>query len=514
MALEMTGSRILAPHLGSSVLVWTALIGIIMAFLSTGYWMGGKMADKNPSNKKLALIIVGGAFCILATAIFQEGILKTIGTMTVRREYAAMLAATLLFGPASLLMGMVSPYVVRVAIEMRGVQVEKTGSIIGRFSAMSAIGSILGTFAGGYYMISYLGSRQSLYFLATMLMFVALIALLSDKITLRRRRLTVLMPIAGLCLSAFFWHGQYQLEAAQLTSGNFGVDTRYSHLQISQGLDARGRHLRLLSTPPELTQSAMNLERPNDLVLDYTRAFALAWQIKPEAGNYLMLGGAGYSVPKYLLSTRGQELRLDVVEIDPGMTALARGYFGLKDDQRLTIHHEDARTYLNRYAAQSEKQGYDIVMGDTFSSVYNIPFQLSTVECAQKIHDSLAEDGIYIGNLLTSITGPKSKLLNAIRGSFAEVFAEVHIFPLSMQSPESVQNVMLLALKKPGTLPTAAQLQAAALNTALPSQNAADEFAQAYHMLQNEWRIILLGDVPPLYDDFAPVELYALPLTE
>lgn len=513
MAMEMTGSRIMAPHLGSSVLVWTALIGIIMAFLSSGYWLGGKLADKEPSAKRLAIIIAGGAFCILTTAFFQQGILVSIGAMSMPREYAAMLAATLLFGPASLLLGMVSPYVVRVALEARSVPVEKSGAIIGRFSAMSAVGSILGTFAGGYYMISYMGSRQSLYFLASMLMGVSLVALFSTKLTLRRERLTAIIPLVGICLSAFFWHGQSSLEAAEADSGNFSVDTRYSRLDIAEGYDSRGQHLRLLSTPPELTQSAMLISEPNSLVLNYTKAFALAWQIRPQAEKLLMLGGAAYSVPRYLLSTR-QNISLDVVEIDPDMTALARQHFNLKDDPRLTIYHDDARSFLNHYAATQNRSGYDIIMGDTFSSVYNIPFQLSTVECAQRIYDSLAEDGIYICNVLSSVTGPKSKLLNAIRASFDEVFDDVHVFPLSLHSPESVQNIMLLALKKPGSLPTAAALEQAGLNPAIPSWAASDEFTRALHMLQNEWRIVLLGETPPLYDDFAPVELYALPLTQ
>lgn len=512
MALEMTGSRIMAPHLGSSVLVWTALIGIIMAFLSAGYWLGGKLADKEPSAKKLALLIAGGAFCILATALFQHGILGGVSRMAIQREYAAMLGATLLFGPASLLLGMVSPYVVRVAIEVRSVPMARSGALIGRLSAMSAVGSILGTFAGGYYMISYLGSRQSLYFLASMLMGVALVALFSDRLTLRRERLTALFPLVGICLSIFLWHGQYKLEAAELAGGNFSVDTRYSRLEINEGYDARAQHLRLLSTPPELTQSAINLNDPDSLVLEYTKAFALAWQIKPDAKRYLMLGGAGYSVPRYLLSSRN-DISLDVVEIDPGVTALAREYFHLRDDPRMTIHHDDARSYLNSYAAREDGPGYDVIMGDTFSSVYNIPFQLSTVESAQRIHDALDDEGIYIGNILSAVTGPKSKLLNAIRASFDEVFEDVHVFPLHSQDPGSVQNVMLMALKKPGSLPTAKQLENAGLNKALTSARAADEFTTALRMLQNEWRIVLVGEVPPLYDDFAPVELYALPLT-
>ncbi len=513
MALEMTGSRLLAPHMGSSVLVWTALIGVIMAFLSAGYWLGGRMADKDPSPKKLAMVILGAAFCVLAIAVFQAGLLADVAAMFEQPEAAAITSATILFGPASLLLGMVSPYIVRVALHMRKVPVEKSGAVIGRFSAASAIGSILGTFAGGYYLVAWVGSRQTLYMLASSLMIISLAALLSDRVTLRRRKMMALFPLLGLGLAIYGATLNHAEEQKALAQGNFMLDTRYTTLLVQEGYDEKRRHLRLLSTPPELTQSAMNIERPNELVLDYTRHYALAWQLRPKAEKMLMLGGAGYSIPKYLLHTR-EHIALDVVEIDPAMTRLARERFGLPQDARMRIFHEDARTYLNRYAQKGEA-AYDVIMGDTFSSVYNIPFQLSTVECATRVHSSLKPDGVYICNILSAVTGPKAQLLESIRASFGQVFASVHIFPLQPGNPGTVQNVMLLALKDANTLPTRAQLETAGLNPTLARkspQAAADEFATAYKMLADEWRILLVDALPPLYDDYAPVERYALPL--
>ncbi|MDR2050832.1 MAG: fused MFS/spermidine synthase [Deltaproteobacteria bacterium] len=512
MALEMTGSRLLAPYLGSSVLVWTALIGVILAFLSGGYWLGGKLADRDPSRKKLSLIILAAAFCVLGTAVFHPGLLGAVSGLQAPPEYSAILAAALLFGPASLLLGMVSPYMVRVALQSRRVPVEESGAVIGRFSAAGAIGSILGTFAGGYYLISWVGSRQSLYLLSSSLMIISLITLLSDRLTLRRGKILALLPLLGLGLCLYFVHSQRTLELAQEKQGNFSLDTRYNHLQIQEGLTAGGIRLRVLSTPPQLTQAAMDVNNPASLFLEYTKHYALAWQLRPQAKKLLMIGGAAYSVPKYLLRTR-KEIQLDVVEIDPEMTALARSRFELREDPRLRVFHEDARTFLNRYAA-SRAADYDIIMGDAFSSAYNIPFQLSTVECAQRIHASLAADGIYIGNILSAVTGEKSYLLRSFRASFEEVFPSVHVFPLRPEKADSVQNVMLLALKNGYTLPRPQELEQAGMNRALLEfpQQAAEEFAVAHKMLRNEWRIILEEDLPPLRDDFAPVERYALPL--
>jgi spermidine synthase len=219
-----------------------------------------------------------------------------------------------------------------------------------------------------------------------------------------------------------------------------------------------------------------------------------------------MLGGAGYSIPKYLLRTR-PDIRLDVVEIDPEVTELARKYFALADDPRLRIFHEDARTYLNRYRGE----GYELIMGDTFSSAYNIPFQLSTVECARAIHSALSEEGIFISNIISAVAGNKSELLQSIRASFEEVFPEVRIFPLAYPArAERVQNVMLMAFKRRIILPGPDEL---------PERGSLPEFAvaeldTAAFMLRNEWRVRLAQKFPALHDDFAPVERYALAILE
>ncbi|MCL1889943.1 MAG: fused MFS/spermidine synthase [Desulfovibrionaceae bacterium] len=514
MALEMTGSRLLSPYLGSSVLVWTALIGVIMAFLSCGYWLGGKAADRGPSSLRLAALILAAAFCVLIIGLFHQGLLSWVSGMSMYPEYAAMLAAAMLFGPASLLLGMVSPYAVRVALETRQTAVEKSGAIIGRFSAAGAIGSILGTFAGGYYLIAWVGSRQSLYFISTSLLFVALAALFSDKVRLRRQKLPLLIICGlglGLVLNLQAGYSRHMLEKNERAAGDFRLDTRYSHLHIWESNHADRLRMRVLSTPPQLTQAAMDLDDPQRLCLEYTKHFSLAWQLRPEAEKFLLLGGAAYSIPKYLLGTRDR-LALDVVEIDPAMTALARELFALREDSRLRVHHEDARTYLNRYAS-SKAADYDIIMADAFSSTYNIPFQLCTVEFAGRVHDSLAPGGIYIANVLSAVTGEKSLLLRSFRASFERVFPSVHVFPLRPGAPSTVQNIMLLAMKE--ELPTQEVLENAGLNRRISSshpQQAVEEFALAYKMLRNEWRIILEEDLPPLYDNFAPVERYSLPL--
>lgn len=519
MILEMTGSRIMAPYLGASVLVWTALIGVILAFLSVGYWLGGKLADRTPEPKRLAAIILGAAFSVLFIGLFHTGVLSLIAASGFRPEMGAIFATIFLFGPASLLLGMVSPYTVRVALELRQTPVERAGAVIGRFSALSAIGSILGTFLGGYFFVSWIGSRLTVYMLASVLMSVSILAFMAGGLKIGKNKRLFLMPVLGLIACLVFGTMQKVWEMAEFRAGVIKVDTRYSRLEIRDVREPGGRILRELHTPPSLVQSGMYLDSPSELALSYTKKFALAWQLKPGSARFLMLGGAGYSIPKYLLRTR-DDITLDVVEIDPEVTELARRLFALKEDPRLSIHHEDARIYLNRYAASramdsSVHPGYNIIMGDTFSSVYNIPFQMSTVECAQSIYASLDQDGLFISNIISAVSGEKSELLRSIRASFEEVFPDVRVYPaLSAQHSGQIQNVMLVAFKQKQELPSASELRRRGLAPELadwPFQ-AREELNQAVALLENEWHIRLAGDLPPLYDDLAPVERYALPL--
>jgi spermidine synthase len=529
MILEMTGSRIMAPYLGASVLVWTALIGVILAFLSVGYWLGGKLADRTPAPKRLAAVILGAAFSVLFIGLFHAGVLSLIASAGFRPEMGAIFAAIFLFGPASLLLGMVSPYTVRVALELRKTPVRQAGALIGRFSALSAIGSILGTFLGGYFFVSWIGSRLTIYMVASVLMSVSLLAVMAGGVKIGKNKRLVLMPVLGLIACLVFGAMQKMWELAEFRSGVVKVDTRYSRLEIRDLREPGGRILRELHTPPDLVQSGMYLDSPTELALSYTKKFALAWQLKPGSGRFLMLGGAGYSIPKYLLRTR-HDITLDVVEIDPAVTELARRLFALKDDPRLTIHHEDARLYLNRYARSrapnssvplaaggwtGDAPGYDIIMGDTFSSVYNLPFQMSTVECARSIYTALDDEGLFIGNVISSVTGEKSQLLRSIRASFERVFPDVRVYPsLSSQHSGQIQNVMLVAFKHKRDLPGANDLRRRGLAPELAAWpfQAREELNTAVNLLENEWRIRLAGDLPPLYDDFAPVERYALPL--
>ena len=492
MVMEMAGSRLLAPHLGTSIVVWTALIGVILASLSLGYWLGGKAGDRNPNAGTLSRIILGAAAFVLVAAFLQQGLLPALTGLPL--ELAAIIAAALLFTVPSVLLGMVSPYIIQVKLALTK-NTNKSGSVIGRFYAVSTIGSILGTFLGGYFLISWLGTRSILYAVAATLALAALLAMSGGG---KKARAKNAVPVALLLLFSLAGGAFASTVGGNDPAKGVERDTRYNHVKVQEGyIGSYTSPMRFLITDPGSVQSGMLLASPFELALDYTRYYGLAWHIKPDAKTFLMLGGGGYSVPKYLLHTR-PDAAIDVVEIDPGITAASREFFALPEDSRLTVHDEDARVFLNRraagIAADPAAGRYDIIMGDTFSSSYNIPFHLGTVECAERVFALLNEDGVFACNIISSITGDTGQVFRSIHASFAAVFPQVHVFTVSRKGDGAgLQNLMLVALKTPRALPLAW-----------------DEATRA--MLDSEWTHAIPAGTPALTDDFGPVERYAMPI--
>lgn len=145
MILELVGARMIAPYFGTSFYVWTAMIGVILGALSFGYWYGGRVADKNPNDTALMKVIVLASFAILVSLIMQEMLLSSIAGARVDIRLGALLGAIVLFAPAAILLGIVSPYVARLRLDT----IASAGQSIGRLYAAGTFGSIV-TFLAGY----------------------------------------------------------------------------------------------------------------------------------------------------------------------------------------------------------------------------------------------------------------------------------------------------------------------------------------------------------------------------
>ncbi|GAB0174309.1 MAG: fused MFS/spermidine synthase [Candidatus Altimarinota bacterium] len=470
LTYEVVGARVLGPYYGTSIFVWTAMIGIILASLSLGYSLGGKLADKKDARKAiLSSMLLLASISIAITYIIRIPLLGYLTATIHSIRIGSVIAAMILFFPASVFLGMISPY----ALKLRLIGEKETGTIIGNMSALGTIGSILGTFITGFYLIPTFGISTILASLPIILGILSLLVDSHDKKYFKIISLSLFLLFVGLYKN---------------TSASPNIiderDTMYSHVQVIEGMNPRlNERVRMLKINVE-NHSSMSLES-NRLINHYTEYYHLIRHFFPDFQHALMIGGAGYSFPKEYLNTYSGKT-IDVVEIDPGITEVAKQYFFLKEDPRLKIYHEDARVYLNKTSTK-----YDAIFGDAFTSWFSIPYQLTTSEAIQKQYDSLTESGVLILNLISSLDGETGEFFRSEYHTFKDIFPEVIVFPTSSQTDGNLmQNIILIGLKDPHSF----------------HLNSHDPYIK--NMLSTIWTGAILDDLPRITDDYAPVDYY------
>jgi spermidine synthase len=381
----------------------------------------------------------------------------------------AIVATVALFAPAAILLGMVPPFAVRLCLE----DPAYTGRTAGRLYAISTVGSIAGTFLAGFVLIAWVGSTSILFITAAGLAFASWLADPSTRIP-KGVSLAVFVLAVFFCRQQDRWLEQH---------GFLDKDTPYNRVLVYTGKEeGTDRLTREMVTGPKGRQSAMYLDDATELAVPYTRFYRLAEYYRPEMQRMLVLGGGGFSFPKYALA-HYPELEIDVVELDPGIIALARSHFGLTDHPRLRIIEEDARTFL-----QKAGSAYDVILCDVFTSHYSIPFHLVTVEAIALMRSALAPDGVVLVNLLASPEGASNRFYKALYATFKTAFPIIRTYAVDDPVDGQLwQNLILAAVT--GPLPGAtkdADLQKM-LSHALPAPAVT---------------------VSPFTDEFAPVDRY------
>jgi len=474
MIYEIIGSRLLSPYIGASTYVWTSLIGVILAALSLGYWLGGKVADQRPEIKILAFVLFLAGGLVSLTIFSKDLILSFIAGSALQLEIKSVLAALLLFAPASVLLGFVTPY----AVKLKMFTLADAGKTVGRLYALSTVGSILGTFLAGFFLIPFVGSTRTLYLIAACLIGLSLLLV---PFALSLFNLMILI-FSVLAIAASELKDLYLLHKNDLRD----IDTEYSRVQVFKTTDAKTKkEIRALATDPFFIQSGMFLDS-DALVFPYAEYYHLLRHFKPNFKDTLMIGGAGYSFPKEYLQTY-KSAKIDVVEIDPQMTEIARRFFRLSDDPRLIIFHQDGRTFLN----QAESNEYDAILMDAFGSLFSIPFQLTTIEAVQQIDRALKDDGVVIFNLVSAIEGDSSRFLQAEIKTYKQVFPQVFLFKInSHYSDDRVQNLIIVASKEKKAV------------------SLISDDAQINGLLNHIHEKNFDAEINILTDDLAPVEYY------
>jgi len=471
MVYELVGSRVLGPYFGTSIYVWTSLIGVILGSLSLGYYFGGRLADKKPQIEILALVIFLAAMLIGLMTLVKDPLLALWQGSGADLKTGSVFASIAMFMPASILLGMVSPYAAKIKIS----DIAKSGSVVGNLSAISTAGSITGTFLSGFYLIPYFGTNKLLLLLTIVLIAISISLAASHYFRLK----VISLAVALLCIGI-----ASAINLLLVQEGFIDVDTAYSRVWIYDRVDGKiNQTVRKMGINNE-NHSSMFLNS-DELVNEYTKYYHLAAHFNPGFKKTVMFGGAGYSFPKNFLH-KYPSSTIDVIEIDPGVTELARKYFNLKDNPRLTIHHQDGRVYLN-----TTKDKFDVIFGDAFGSHYSLPYQLTTREAVQKNYDILNDHGVAVINVISSIEGMGGMFLRSEYATYKQVFPQVLVIPVNRPNDGwAVQNIMLVAIKSSDKI----------------SLQDADPILNEY--LHHAWKHKIDEDTPVLTDDFAPVDYY------
>lgn len=463
MTLEISASRLIALILGNSLYTWTGVIGVMLFATANGNFFGGRLADRagrNPHSSSRettlgwTLLLAGfcGVMVIVAFSILTHT--DAFSTFGLREQIMAVTFA-LFFAPMFCL-GMISPQVIRLCVT----DVQSAGRTAGRIYAVSTLGAIVGTFTAGYAMISTVGVYNSI-LIAGMIPALTLPLLTVRKPGERPTSLRLIIEsnamlygvsvVMGAAFGGFILSGQLNRSGDVETV----AETNYYTIRIQTPeevlvvppTDALGSlvggaaidpKLQMIRTKisstrtlylDHLTHSKVDLDDPNFFFYRHEMLQAemlrLQAQATPAVQNVLVIGGGGYTFPRYV-RTLIPTANVDVVEIDPGVTKVAYKLLGLKPEWNIANFNMDGRQFV---AEKSAKGHYDLVTLDAVNDL-SVPSHLLTKECNDAVKKTMKPEGIY---LVTVIDFPIEGLLwKAAYRTLKQSFAHVELlYPLS-----------------------------------------------------------------------------------
>jgi spermidine synthase len=453
LGAEIAAVRLLAPYFGASTIVWANTIGIVLVALSIGYWLGGRLADRNPHMRGLCLLALTAAGLLALVPFVADPMLdiavQALDEISAGAFLGSLLGVLVLVAVPVLLLGAVSPYAIRLAVS----SVEEAGTVAGRLYALSTAGSLVGTLLSALLLIPLVGTRR------TFLIFALAIAVMAVW-GLRPARRYALAPAAIAALIAL----PVGALKAEADSGRviYETETEYQYARVVEQADGE-RWLELNEG-----QAQHSIYDPDTVLTGDV------WD------GHLVLGFSGFdAVPKRVAilgnaagtTARAYEeffprTRVDGVEIDSELSEIGRRFFDM-NNPRLHLYHEDARPYLRRTDAR-----YDQISVDAYRQPY-IPFYLTTVEFFESVRDRLRHGGVLIVN--AGHPEGQDDLERVLTATIAEVFPHVLRDPIertntlivASESPLSADRVRDAVPRLPSGLRSTARLAAGRLEAPL-----------------------------------------------
>jgi len=380
LGAEIAAARLLAPWFGASTIVWANTIAVVLVALSIGYSLGGRFADRDPRPAGLARIVLA-ASALLSVVPFVSGpflhqAVRAVDQLSVATFVGSLFGVGALLALPLVLLGMVSPYAVRLEVD----HVEDAGRTAGRLYAISTVGSLTGTFLSALLLIPVVGTRR------TFLVLAAAMALSALPHLARGRLPAAVVPAVILGLIALPTGTVKAADGAGRVI--WEKETEYQYARVVQAPD--GERTLELNEGHAVHSVYRRGEWLTGNYWDEMLVLALAGGHAPPRSVAILGDAAGTTaraLGHYFPATR-----VDAVEIDPALTTVGRALFDL-DGPRLHTHTADARPWL-----EATDRRFDVIMVDAYRQPY-IPFYLATQEFFALVRAHLAPGGLVVINV-------------------------------------------------------------------------------------------------------------------
>ena len=429
LGVEFGASRLLAPYFGTSLYVWGVLIGLILIYLSAGYVIGGRLADRHPRDEVLYQITAWAGLWVGLIPLVSYPILlasqQGFKDLSAGLVAGTLLAVVLLFAAPVVLMGCVSPFAIRLLLK----DVETGGNTAGRVYALSTAGSILGTFLPVFWFIPTYGTRPTLEGFGLVLVLVSIAGLWP------RRRLYAVFALAVILAWIFLPAGIKPPEVGRLI---YEKESAYNYIQVVQD----GSRTDLILNEGQAIHSIYDSQNlltggPWDY-MTIAGSFRPAQATEPRPKSVAILGLAGGTAARQYTAIFGGDVQITGVEIDPDILDVAHRYFHL-DEPNVHPVVADARYWLDTQAGK-----YDVIVLDAYRQPY-IPFHLTTREFFSEVRDHLNPGGVAVVN--AGRTATDYRLVSAIASTMAAVYPSIFL----VDDPDFA-NTLVYASTQPTTI--------------------------------------------------------------
>jgi spermidine synthase len=486
LVVEVLAVRVFSPFYGNTIYTVSSVISVILLALSVGYYAGGVAADRRPTRERFfGLILASGVVLLLLHFVGRLTLPAVSGALSI--QVGPLVSASLMFLLPALLLGMVSPYAIK--LQSLSVPQQGIGSVAGTIFFWSTLGSISGSLLAGFVLIPAAGVDR-------VLVAVGVLLVLLGSLPLVIFRLATIRAVASGAAAVVLTFAGAQFAAAPplVDAGTivYQSDGLYQQITIYEG-QYLGRPARFLLLDRS-ESGAMFLDSPDpaDLVYDYTKYYSLYKVFTPTVRNALVLGGGAYSIPKALLHELPDAV-VDVAEIEPSFLDLAKKYFAATESPRLRNYVEDGRRFLQDSATQ-----YDLIFGDVYYSYFSVPPQFTTREFFALAKSRLRAEGVFIANMIGDLSRREPSLILAEIRTFQTVFPNSYFFAVeSAERTDQLQNITLVGYNSEQRIDV----------TRPPVTTHPDDLVRflRYKRVDVDRRFEL-SPYPVLTDDFSPVE--------